>query len=375
MAVHPSSGRGGNLARRLDQSYRPPSLPLAPGSPSNVVRARLVIIAGPGISGEFLYQGTPAFGNPPIAWSAPPGTATDPFGNPLPVSGGFATEQFGGGLLAQLAAGALILSDTAAASPFTATSSLQIVHTGAATAEPITALQSAAADAAGTVAVIWVLGGPGSGTPEPQIVMFANDLANAPSALASLFLFGPLTFLSGINTSPFGLVDAASLRGAAGDLTVVSSQDGNTYDTERLTQTYENINITAVTGAGTTLISTAVPVVAGPTYLVRARLSYAEAAAGTPTINVRSPALNATFSQSIGNWQQTAASVSFGRFGASLNSALGGPTMTGVRQNFVFEGYAIFTAAGTVQLQGSTSNAADVWNVTGGTFEVFPVTV
>lgn len=61
-----------------------------PAAFNNIV-ANTVVIGGTA-GGLFIYQGTPGAGNAPIAWSAPPGTTTDPYGNILPLNGGFITE-------------------------------------------------------------------------------------------------------------------------------------------------------------------------------------------------------------------------------------------------------------------------------------------
>lgn len=54
-----------------------------PGTPSNLI-VRVLVSEGPG-AGTFVYSGTPALGNPPIAWMT--GGTTDPYGNALPTSG------------------------------------------------------------------------------------------------------------------------------------------------------------------------------------------------------------------------------------------------------------------------------------------------
>lgn len=58
-----------------------PGVGVQAGVSNQVIIAQYVIIAGAG-GGWFIYSGTPAKGNPPIAWGTS-GT-TDPFGNPLP---------------------------------------------------------------------------------------------------------------------------------------------------------------------------------------------------------------------------------------------------------------------------------------------------
>jgi hypothetical protein len=56
-----------------------------PGTNSNIIRARQVIVSGPG-DGVFVYDGTPGLGNPPIAWMG--GGLVDPYGNVLPSATG-----------------------------------------------------------------------------------------------------------------------------------------------------------------------------------------------------------------------------------------------------------------------------------------------
>jgi hypothetical protein len=75
-------GTGGLPVRRIDQRTNPPAVGIQPGSQGPVVRARLVIVSGSG-GGLFVYSGTPAFGNPPIAAIVAPGVTTDPYGNPV----------------------------------------------------------------------------------------------------------------------------------------------------------------------------------------------------------------------------------------------------------------------------------------------------
>jgi hypothetical protein len=71
-------GRGGMPPRRIDQGTREPiGVVIGPGA-RNVIRARQVIISGPG-SGLFVYSGTPATGNLNTSITAVAGT--DPFGN------------------------------------------------------------------------------------------------------------------------------------------------------------------------------------------------------------------------------------------------------------------------------------------------------
>ena len=85
MALGP--GMGGQVPPRADQVYRPgQGGAVAPGT-TNVIRARQVIVSGTG-EGVFVYSGTPALGNSPVAWLSSGGR--DPFGNVLPSASGIA---------------------------------------------------------------------------------------------------------------------------------------------------------------------------------------------------------------------------------------------------------------------------------------------
>lgn len=61
-----------------------------PGALTNVIANTVVVSGADG--GIFIYSGTPALGNPPVAWGVPVGTTTDPYGNTLPANGGFFTK-------------------------------------------------------------------------------------------------------------------------------------------------------------------------------------------------------------------------------------------------------------------------------------------
>ena len=75
------AGTGGLPPQRPDQQRNYPPNGVQPGSSAGVVRARLVIVSGAGVSGVFVYNGTPGFGNPPIVSIT--NSSTDPYGNPV----------------------------------------------------------------------------------------------------------------------------------------------------------------------------------------------------------------------------------------------------------------------------------------------------
>jgi hypothetical protein len=74
-------GTGGLPVPRPDQVRVYPPNGVQPGSFAGIVRARLVIVSGAGVSGVFVYNGTPGLGNPPIVSIT--NSTTDPFGNPV----------------------------------------------------------------------------------------------------------------------------------------------------------------------------------------------------------------------------------------------------------------------------------------------------
>jgi hypothetical protein len=70
------------MPRRPDQGYDPPYSALPAQSQSGVFRGRLVVIFGTGVNtGLFIYNGTPALGNPPILSITT--ASADPYGNPV----------------------------------------------------------------------------------------------------------------------------------------------------------------------------------------------------------------------------------------------------------------------------------------------------
>lgn len=80
---------GGNPRQRPDQLMQSLSRAgVGPAPQSSVVIARVVVIYGSGVTGLFLYSGTPGPGNDPILYETPPGVTKDPYGNSLPITSG-----------------------------------------------------------------------------------------------------------------------------------------------------------------------------------------------------------------------------------------------------------------------------------------------
>ncbi len=82
MAAGPQLGAQPSPSR-FPYSGRPQSPGGSPGAQGQVIRARQIIITGPG-GGTFVYNGTPKLGNPPVAWMS--NGSVDPYGNVLPQS-------------------------------------------------------------------------------------------------------------------------------------------------------------------------------------------------------------------------------------------------------------------------------------------------
>jgi hypothetical protein len=80
-------GLGAGTPSRFPYTDRPQSGPGIGAGQGQNVRARIIIISGAG-GGLFVYSGTPAPGNPPIAYIAAAGVTKDPYGNTLPNSDG-----------------------------------------------------------------------------------------------------------------------------------------------------------------------------------------------------------------------------------------------------------------------------------------------
>ena len=115
LLLAPLAMRGTGGTPGQPAGYVPPSLPgQAAGSSSQIVRAREVVVSGPG-GGLYVYQpGTvPARGNPPIFWA---GASPDPYGNVLPATAGVAgTGTFAAGNTLITSAGIFTYSGTPAA--------------------------------------------------------------------------------------------------------------------------------------------------------------------------------------------------------------------------------------------------------------------
>lgn len=117
-------GMGGQVPPRPDQQIgqgQQQGVPVSPGSP-NVVRARQVIIAGPGQE-LLVYSGTPALGNLLFSITNSTVPTTDQFGNHIvPLTGWYDNA---GGFFTQIGAGFVTFGTGSLATGWTANTSIQ----------------------------------------------------------------------------------------------------------------------------------------------------------------------------------------------------------------------------------------------------------
>jgi hypothetical protein len=288
-----------------------------PAPASQFVFARVVVISGTGEVGLFEYTGTPGLGNPPILYAVPPGTTTDPYGNPLPASGGIVSDN-PGVALAQLATGALFLELTGAAD---------------------TSAQAAA----------FGISGSASGQ---AVTISSGKGAEAGAASSSLVVAD----------------SGAEASGNMPAVQVLDASDGNTYDTETLrldaigTQTINTAANTVITGTSGTGLSCPV---AARKYQVTGRVAWQQVTAAVaqefgftgPTVSSMDIACD--------QWEQAGTGQQI--FSGNI-TAIGGHVSTpavglGIITAFRFEGELTFSAAGTfavVALEGTPGDSFTV---------------
>jgi hypothetical protein len=115
-------GLGGQTPPRADQQYAGQAgVPIGPGSP-NVVRARQVIISGPGEE-LLVYSGAPALGNLLFSVTNLTVPGTDELGNHIvPLTGWYDNA---GGFFTQIGAGFITFGTGSLAAGWTANASIQ----------------------------------------------------------------------------------------------------------------------------------------------------------------------------------------------------------------------------------------------------------
>ena len=311
----------------------------------NVIRARYVIIFGPG-GGWFIYNGTPAAGNPPVAWGTQ--AAKDPYGNTLPVSGGVFDQN--SGFIAGLLNGGIYLNAPGNYTQATLTAALggldlQSPVESAADVPANLALLSKARNG-GLIPLVQVPRGTQLEAPAVQIPGGAAPAAVAGEAVA----YVPAT--------------------GGGQLAYVDGS-GASYDTGRATGISPGQVVTATVLTALTGLSVQVGV---GTYHFRGEIQMkAQVAAGVWSVGLAGPAesaLNYAFSYV----SRAGVTATFNNQGA-YNSALNGPNpMVASDYTIVVAGTVTTTAAGSLELTGATTAGVDTWTIfSGSTFEAFPV--
>jgi len=271
-----------------------------------------VIISGSG-QGWYVYNGTPGFGNPPVAYAVPDTATEDPFGNALPRTGGVVSQAPGSAFIQMLNATLLIGSIAPYASALPAGLTAGTTATGQ------------------TVAI-----GSGEG-PEADAVPSQMTLGDS---------------------------------GAGGTLTVASS-DGSTYDTQRLTldgtalpQTINSTGATTITGCSAS--------VAARKYKFHARVIFqGGSAAGTANFSVSGPSFSSAwisglFIMSNGTSGMGAQTLDLG--------PVDSPALTLANSVADIVGEAVFTAAGTFAFQCAEGSAGDTVIIEQVTVDLMPVT-
>jgi hypothetical protein len=414
--MNADAGLGGLPAQRPDQQRNYPPTGVQPGSSSGIVRARLVIVSGTGVSGVFVYDGTPGLGNPPIV-SITNGDV-DPYGNTvipgLDVTQGvisgttISASTFEGSDFVIDSSGAFFYNGTPGAGnppvlnivppgvttdPFGNTV-IPVLTVGNATAAHLEVDQSGImyltnasnsitllADPALTL-IEWIPGGLGT---DPAVTIAAVTGTDP----------GFFPFPAGIQTNlPTYLVDVASVPGseagtailvpASGQLVYLAG-DGNSYDTGHLllltpnpaSQTVSSTSPVAVNGNGASgHLAFTIPV--GGTYHVHGRIPIiCNQAGGIPTFTLTWPAqtsnTNVRQMWFVATGAATSPLVTFSR-GASPASFAGPTMVNGDNFDYEFDFVGTFSGGGTFLVEASTSVAADTFTIQAlGYIDVQPI--
>jgi hypothetical protein len=263
--------------------------------------ANQVIIFGPD-SGWFVYDGTPALGNPPTAYAVSAGVATDPYGNSLPESG---------------TAVALSGSSWAALDD----DGLRI-------------------NVSGIEALIQLLS---SGQ--------LNFDVNGP--LAILNSSGPSQLILSGGPTPALTDDGGNV--------VVQAGDGNTYDTETIRlRTTGNQTIDSTTPD--LIAGLSIPVSANVTYRIKGQLIGQQLTAAVaddwvlsgPTTSGGTIELTFTETDTSGVTVNTSPLGLMGTYPSP-------PFGVGVTYTVKLDGTVTFSADGTFEIQGAESTSGDTW--------------
>jgi hypothetical protein len=391
-------GTGGLPPRRIDQLRAQVPTGIQPGSASNVVRARTIIVSGTG-EGVFVYTGRPALGNPPILSIVSPGTTADPYGNTVEavltvgsLAGAHVLVDDDGNISLVSAAGnsGITLNPTTGtitfADPATGAVEMQIAESTL-TGEGFIELNSGVTPDVGDAAAGLIIqskdltvGGfsgqvaVGTGTPSPVtagLLEVDGTITVTDTAAASL---------------PAAQDTSAMLYGSSGHL-AVQSGDSQLWDTEKRTvynSGSHTVNGTTPQSIGTVSTAGDLPTLeAGVVYRVRAFVPY------EPTTNASTTSFDIELAWISGGGAPTFLTLTAehwitdntGDSNAGLSTTLpavsAGPPMVAAQQAFCrYEGMIEPATAGILGILCATAAAGDVVTVLAGTFISFePISV
>jgi hypothetical protein len=354
-------GTGGLPARRLDQTRDYPPTGVQPGS-LNVVRARLVIVSGAGVSGVFVYNGTPGLGNPPIV-SITAGTE-DPYGNTV-VPGLDVTQ---GSITGTTISGNTITGGTISGTTITG---------GTVSGTTVTGSTFDGTD--------FIINSSGSffysGTPANGNLIASIASAGGTDGFGNTYLAGITSYdtangntaelLNGsVELANGGTGSVATVTNNGGQANYESTADGGSYDMGRL----------SVQIPGSTLSSVSfVPLGSGPVgpqvYSFRGWVQYANSVAADPPIfELTGPATSQVNYQFRNNSINAGAVTATAAIKNALSATFSGGNAVTTGQFLEVWGSVTFSGAGTFALAGACTLAADTVTITRGEFTIEPVT-
>jgi hypothetical protein len=356
--MNADAGLGGLAPQRPDQQRNYPPTGVQPGSSSGIVRARLVIVSGAGVSGVFVYNGTPALGNPPIV-SITNGDV-DPYGNTV-VPGLDVAE---GSITGTTITGNTISGGTISGTTITGTTISGSTFDGS----------DFVIDSSGAFFY--------SGTPANGNLIASIASAGGTDGFGNTYLAGVVSY-DNANGNTVELVNGtveladgadstiATLTNNTGYANFTSTADGNEYDMGRL-----SVDIPAGTINSSTVpfVLSAIPV-GIQEYGFHGWVLYANSvAAGVGKFELTGPGTSQCNYWFRNNTITAGTITATGAILAALSTSFAGGNVNTAGQILEFWGTVTFTGAGTFTLEGLEGTTGDTVGVTRGQFVLEPVT-
>jgi hypothetical protein len=379
--MNADAGLGGLAPQRPDQQRNYPPTGVQPGSSSGIVRARLVIVSGAGVSGVFVYNGTPGTGNPPVLSIVPPGVTTDPYGNTVnavlevgnPTGAHLEVDQNGVMYLTNASNSITLLLDPSL-------TLAEWIPGGLGTQPAVTIAAADGTDPgfftypAGIqtnlpvyLPSLFIAEGAAPSVPTGFVGIYADAFGDLHVLQAPLFLDAGFLQLPD-EAAPATPTGSVRLYGASGQLDYVSP-DGNDYDTGRLSlqiagQTLNSTGFTALQSTN----------VAAQAYSFRGWVQYANSVAADPPIfELTGPATSQCNYQFRNNSIAAGTITATAAIKASLSQTFGGGNAVTTGQFLEVWGSVTFSAAGLFDFSAACTVAADTVAITRGEFTIEPV--